>query len=126
MGGSSEVSIGDKSFTLLKDQLAFEKKVEKTTVRSFTPGVIEPAFGVDRIFFSMLEHAYYARPKEESTEDKQIRGVLSFAARIAPYKLSILPLDQRISRDERYTSQLSTLRQELSSLGISYIIDESS
>merc|ERR1712046_515403 len=62
----------------------------------------------------------------ESTEDKQIRGVLSFAARIAPYKLSILPLDQRIARDERYTSQLSTLRQELSSLGLSYTIDESS
>jgi glycyl-tRNA synthetase len=124
--GSYDYQVGDKSFALKKEHVAYEKKVEKTTVRSFTPGVIEPSFGIDRIFFSMLEHGYYARPKDNSEDDKQIRGVLSFAARISPYKLSILPLDQRISRDEKYTSLLTTLRAELSSLGLSYTMDESS
>merc|ERR1719231_143677 len=41
-------------------------------------------------------------------------------------EIVLLPLDRRIGRDERYTSMLSTLRQELSSLGMSYTIDESS
>jgi len=123
--GSKDVEIGDKSFSLLKEQLTFERKVEKTTVRSFTPGVIEPSFGIDRIFFSMMEHSYFARAKDES-DDKQTRGVLSFAAKIAPYKLSILPLDQRITRDEKCAVLLSSLRQELSSLGLSYMMDESS
>jgi len=124
--GSKEVEVDGRKFTILKEHLTFEKKVEKTTIRSYTPGVIEPSFGIDRIFFSILEHAYYARPKEESSEDKQTRGVLSFAASIAPYKLSILPLDQRISRDERYTAQLATMRKELSTLGLAYTMDESS
>jgi glycyl-tRNA synthetase len=124
--GSKEVEIGSNKFTLLKEQLTFEKKIEKTTVRSFTPGVIEPSFGIDRIFFSMLEHSYYARPKDDSSDDKQIRGVLSFAPQISPYKLSILPLDQRVSRDDKYKALLSKLRQEMSSVGLSYTIDESS
>merc|ERR1719247_3893212 len=81
--GSKEVEIEGNSFTLLRDQLTFEKKIEKTTVRSFTPGVIEPSFGIDRIFFSILEHNYFARPAGHVSEDKQTRGVLSFAARIS-------------------------------------------
>jgi glycyl-tRNA synthetase len=124
--GSKEVEIDGKTFTLLKDQLVFERKMEKISVRSFTPGVIEPSFGIDRIFFSIMEHRYFARPKDDSSEDKQTRGVMSFSANIAPYKLSILPLDQRISRDERYIGFLSTFRTELSSLGLSYTLDESS
>jgi len=125
--GSMDVEIDGKTFTLLKEQLIFDRKVEKTTCRSFTPGVIEPSFGMDRIFFSMMEHSYFSRPSEaDKTDDKQTRGVLSFAAKIAPYKVSILPLDQRIGRDEKYMTLTSTLRAELSSLGISYTIDESS
>ena len=31
---------------------------------TFTPGVVEPSFGIDRILFSVLEHSYYARPKD--------------------------------------------------------------
>lgn len=127
--GSKEVEIDGKTFTLEKSQLTFEKKKEKTNVRAFTPGVIEPSFGIDRIMFSVLEHVYFARPKdkkaEEDPEDKQVRGVLSFSPAIAPYKLSILPLETRISRSDKYADLLGTLRSELSSLGLSYTIDES-
>lgn len=31
-------------------------------MNAFTPGVIEPSFGIDRILTVVLEHAYYARP----------------------------------------------------------------
>jgi len=124
--GSKEVEVQEKPFTLLKEHLTFERKIEKTTVRSFTPGVIEPSFGIDRIFFSILEHNYFARPSGDVSEDKQTRGVLSFAASISPYKLSLLPLDQRISKHEKYQELCGGLRKELSSLGMSYTIDESS
>lgn len=46
---------------------------------TFMPGVVEPSFGIDRILFSLLEHSYYARPKEEGEGDKQIRAVLKFS-----------------------------------------------
>lgn len=42
------------------------------------------------------------RPKDESGDDKQTRGVLSLSAVIAPYKCTLLPLDQRIARHEKY------------------------
>jgi len=124
--GSKEVEVDGRTFTILKEHLTFEKKIEKTTVRAFTPGVIEPSFGIDRIFFAVMEHTYFARPKEDNSEDKQIRGVLSFAANISPYKISILPLDQRISRDEQYLAKITKLRKELSKLALSYTIDEGS
>mmetsp|Transcript_101026 Transcript_101026/g.175396 ORF Transcript_101026/g.175396 Transcript_101026/m.175396 type:complete len:706 (-) Transcript_101026:228-2345(-) len=127
--GSKEVEINGNAFTLLKEQLTFEKKKEKTSVRAFTPGVIEPSFGIDRIMFSILEHTYFAREPskqaDDEPEDKQVRGVLSFAPHIAPYKLSILPLEKGISRSDKYATLLGTLRSELSALGLSYTIDES-
>lgn len=91
------------------------------------PGVVEPSFGIDRILFSVLEHSYYARPKDASAkdDDKQSRGVLSFPASIAPYKLTILPLDQRIPRDPAYAELTNTIRKKLSSLGHSFTADDS-
>lgn len=125
--GLKEVEINGSTFTLLKEQLTFEKKKEKTSVRTFTPGVIEPSFGIDRIMFSVLEHVYFARAPSntDDQEDKQVRGVLSFAPHIAPYKLSILPLEKGIARSDKYATLLTALRGELSSLGLSYTIDES-
>eukprot|EP00971_Amphidinium_carterae_P181222 3595023-Amphidinium_carterae.1 len=95
----------------------------------------------------------FVRPKEDDDE-KQTRGVLAFASHIAPYKCTILPLDQRIARcgqrwHEKYLEYVTTLRQdickrgrgglfsrwtwqlsrpagkELASNGLSYTMDES-
>jgi glycyl-tRNA synthetase len=123
--GPKEVEVDGKTFTLTPEQVIFEKKKEKITVNAFTPGVIEPSFGIDRIFTAVLEHVYYARPKDEESDDKQTRGVLKFAGAMAPYKCVILPLDQRIARDEKYTELLNSFRGEMSSLGLSFTMDES-
>lgn len=123
--GAKDIEVDGKSFTITPDMMAFERKVEKQSVNSFTPGVIEPSFGVDRIFASLMEHVYYCRPKEEDSEDKQTRGVLAFAASIAPYKCAVLPLDQRVARHEACVAALARFRRQLSALGLSYTIDES-
>ncbi|CAK9031005.1 unnamed protein product [Durusdinium trenchii] len=122
--GDAEVQIDGKAFTLTKGLAVFERKKEKVTVNAFTPGVIEPSFGIDRIFAMLLEHVYSARPKEDQ-DDKQTRGVLSFAAASAPYKCVILPLDQRIARDKRYLQMLDSFQRELCEQGLSFTSDES-
>lgn len=33
-------------------------------VVSYTPNVIEPSFGIDRIMYAILEHSYYEREDE--------------------------------------------------------------
>merc|ERR1712232_1039136 len=87
----------------------------------------EPSFGIDRIFSALLDHVYYMRPKEkgDDADEKQTRGVLKLAPNVAPYKCILLPLDQRIARDERYRALMNGFRNELSSLGLSYATDES-
>ncbi|CAE6955787.1 Gars1 [Symbiodinium natans] len=125
--GTADVQVDGSSFTLTKELAVFERKMEKQTVNAFTPGVIEPSFGIDRIFASLLEHVYYARPKEEpgDDKDKQTRGVLAFAPSSAPYKCVILPLDQRIARDERYLNMMDAFQVQLVELGLSFTLDES-
>lgn len=36
----------------------------QTTVREFTPNVIEPSFGLGRIFYVLLEHSYWSREQD--------------------------------------------------------------
>ncbi len=51
--------------------------------RNFTPGVIEPSFGIGRIIYCMFEHNFYAREGDES------RAVFSFPPLVAPVKCTV-------------------------------------
>jgi len=121
------VTLGEAKevFTFLPDHVAIETKQEKRTTNCFMPGVVEPSFGIDRIFFACIEHSYYARAKEDGEEEKQTRGVLSFPAGIAPYKMTILPVDQRVTRDEKYVALMTEIRDKVSSLGHTCNVDDS-
>jgi len=122
---TAELPDGPLECTFLPDHVKCEVKKEKQTTNTFMPGVVEPSFGIDRILFSILEHAYYARPKDPTLEDKQTRGVLAFAANIAPYKLTILPQDSRIARDDKYVELMQLIRNQVSALGHSCTVDDS-
>jgi len=123
--GSKEVNCGGTMMTLTKDHVDFEAGVEKTSVVSYTPGVVEPSFGIDRILFSILEHAYYQRP-EEKKGDKQVKAVLSLKPIIAPYQVCILSLDQRIARDARYRNMVADLKKELAMRSLALTMDDTS
>jgi glycyl-tRNA synthetase len=111
--------------TFLPEHVATEVKKEKQTTTTFMPGVVEPSFGIDRILFATLEHAYYARPKDENSEDKQTRGVLAFRPNIAPYKMTILPQDQRVTRESKYSELMGIIRGKVTSLGHTCTVDDS-
>ena len=64
----------------------------------YTPSVIEPSFGLGRVMTAMFEHCFKARD--------QIRTYLLLKPRIAPVKVSILPLQN----DERFVSIIADLR----------------
>lgn len=112
-------------FEFLPEHVACETKKEKQSTTTFMPGVVEPSFGIDRILFSVLEHAYYARPKEEGDGDKQTRGVLAFAPLVAPYKLTILPQDQRIAREAKYEDMMAMIKKRVSAMGHTCTVDDS-
>uniref|UniRef100_A0A6B2L064 glycine--tRNA ligase n=1 Tax=Arcella intermedia TaxID=1963864 RepID=A0A6B2L064_9EUKA len=66
--------------------LTFAMQTKRVTGRTVQPSVIEPSFGLGRIVYCLLEHAYFSREGDEQ------RGVLSLKAVVAPYKVSLLPL----------------------------------
>ena len=57
----------------------------------YVPHVIEPSFGLGRIIYSILEHSFKTRTNEDGTKDEK-RTFLSLPPKIAPVKVSILPL----------------------------------
>ena len=57
----------------------------------FIPYVIEPTFGCDRTVLTFLLEAY----TEEELENGDVRTVMKFDPRLAPYDLAILPLSKK-------------------------------
>lgn len=56
-----------------KDLIKIEKRTRVEHVREYTPNVIEPAFGIGRILYCLMEHVYWTR---EGSEARGVRSVL--------------------------------------------------
>ncbi len=89
----------------------------------FLPHVIEPTFGVERSFLTVLLNAY----DEEATTDvngkEDIRVVLHLAPRLAPMKAAILPLAKKPELTSVAWELYETLQAEL---GLMIDYDETS
>lgn len=67
------------------------------TNTKYLPYVIEPSLGVERLLLAILTSAY----EEEVLEDGEIREILHLHPSIAPYKVAILPLTNKLN-DQAY------------------------
>ncbi|WFD34640.1 glycine--tRNA ligase [Malassezia cuniculi] len=114
--GRTTVSAGGNEFEILPEHCTIELKTIKESIRSYVPNVIEPSFGIGRIFYALLEHSYWARE-----EDKD-RGVLSLPPLVAPFKVLIVP----ISSNEKLSPIAREVSRRLRSAGITARIDDSS
>jgi glycyl-tRNA synthetase len=65
---------------------------DEATKKKFTPHVIEPAVGVDRIFLAVLCAGYAEEEVKDEKGNVEKRTVLRFSPRIAPVKVAVLPL----------------------------------
>ncbi|KAK0547836.1 Glycine--tRNA ligase 1, mitochondrial [Tilletia horrida] len=116
---------------LTGDLLKIELKTIKETIREFTPNVIEPSFGIGRIFYSLLEHSFWVRPEDNAaastaaaTPDKALtfRGVLSLPPLVAPVKVLILP----ISSSAELSPIVKEVSRKLRSANVAVRVDDSS
>ena len=62
--------------------------LDPDTNEKYTPYVIEPSVGCDRLLLAVLADAY----SEEKLEDGTTREVMRFVPALAPYKVAVLPL----------------------------------
>lgn len=93
--------------------LKISRATKTMTGRSFTPGVIEPSFGLGRIMYCLFEHAFYTRDGDEA------RGVLRLTPLVAPIKVTVFPL----LADDRLASKAGGIASELTAAGLFNKVD---
>ena len=72
------------------------KYLDPETNEKYTPYVIEPSVGCDRLLLAVLCDSY----EEETLEDGTTREVMHFAPSIAPYKVAVLPLMKKYHQEK--------------------------
>jgi glycyl-tRNA synthetase len=82
------------------------KYFDPATNESYTPFVIETSIGVDRMFLSIMCHAF----DEEKLENGETRTVLKLPAALAPVKLAVLPLVKKDGLPEKAREIIDQLK----------------
>ncbi|MBR4686176.1 MAG: glycine--tRNA ligase, partial [Candidatus Methanomethylophilaceae archaeon] len=90
--GKLKVTVDGEDIELTSEYFEVVKRVEKVTGDRVIPHVIEPSHGLDRIFYSVLEHAYTYDEKEDYV-------VLKLAPAVAPIKVGVFPLMEKDGLD---------------------------
>ena len=83
--GIVSVTVDGESYSLGTEFYDIGRMKVTVTGERVTPHVIEPSHGLDRIIYSVLEHSYYMRDKEDQT-------VLKLPSAVAPIKVGVFPL----------------------------------
>lgn len=93
-----EIEVEGEKIKIPRDCYRIKKAKEKISVERFIPHVIEPSYGIDRIFFHILEHNYL-----ETTKSGEGYRLLKLPYLIAPIKAGVFPLvsDERLCRIAR-------------------------
>ncbi|KAF2841605.1 glycyl-tRNA synthetase [Patellaria atrata CBS 101060] len=108
-------NVGDGKVELGSDLITIEKRSRVEHTREYIPNVIEPSFGIGRIFYALVEHSYWTREGDEA------RGVLSFPPTIAPTKVLLVPL----SSHPDFKPLVKRLSHKLRAIGVSNRVDDS-
>ena len=88
------------------DEGMAERRTEDRIVTGewFTPHVVEPAFGIDRIIWHILDHAY-----EENVKEGEHYAVLRLPQKTAPFDAVVLPLFDKDGMDDMAETIAATL-----------------
>ena len=73
----------------------------------FTPHVIEPAFGIDRIIWHILDHNFLEIEKEGESY-----AILSLSSAVSPYDIAIFPLFDKDGMDVMAREIFSSIKSE--------------
>ena len=74
--------------------------------KSYIPYVVETSIGLDRMFLSILSHAFC----QEKLENGESRSVLKIPAFLAPIKAAVLPLTKKDGMPEKAREIMKSLR----------------
>mmetsp|Transcript_29806 Transcript_29806/g.41189 ORF Transcript_29806/g.41189 Transcript_29806/m.41189 type:complete len:687 (+) Transcript_29806:124-2184(+) len=113
-GEASLTHSSGQVFKLTSDHVSIKKVMQKVNGKTFTPGVIEPSFGIGRIIYCLYEHCFYTRPGDDQ------RSVFKFTPVAAPVKCTVFPLLQRAE----FAPHTKAVAAALTKAGLSRKVDE--
>jgi len=114
-----DLKISSGEFKLRKDHITkLDKVTKKVHEEDYVPSVIEPSFGIGRIFYCLLEQSFGLR--EQSEEDKSSRVFFKIKPVIAPYKCSVL----RLLGKPEYDPLMKQISALLKNAGLSHKVDD--
>ncbi len=114
--GDVEVEIDGEKIKVPSEYFDVVEVEEEITGEKVIPHVIEPSFGLDRISYAVLEHAF-----DKDIVDGEERRVLRLKRWVAPIEVAVLPLLSR----EPFTSKAMEIASMLRSSGFYTEYDDS-
>lgn len=108
----------EKQVELTPETIVIEKRTRIEHVRTYIPNVIEPSFGLGRLFYSLCEHVYWVR---EADGQNETRAVLSFPPALAPIPVALFPLSSNADLNVRVKSLSALLRKNR----VHHVVDNS-
>ena len=90
--GKLILSVDGEEITLDEEFFEVVRVREKVSGERVVPHVIEPSHGLDRIFYSVLEHSFHQDTEKDYT-------VMRLAPEVAPIKVGIFPLMEKDGLD---------------------------
>ncbi len=90
------LKLEDGSEVVIEAAMVEQKQIESTEHGEwFTPHVVEPAFGIDRIIWHLIDHSY-----TETEKGGESYTLMDLPESIAPIDVAILPLMEKDGLDE--------------------------
>jgi glycyl-tRNA synthetase len=101
------VEVDGEDFSVPSDKCNFSVEEVKKSGEHILPHVAEPSFGIDRILYTVLVHAY-----TEDEVDGEDRTVMQFSEEVAPTKVAVFPLMDKEGLGEKAQEVADELRSE--------------
>ena len=102
-----EIVVDGERIKISKEVFDIEEVEEEIAGEKIVPHVIEPSFGLDRISYAVLEHAY-----DKDVVDGEERRVLRLKRKVSPVEVAVLPLLSREPFESKAQEIVSLLRSK--------------
>jgi glycyl-tRNA synthetase len=101
------VEVDGEEFSIPVELTGFEVKEVKKSGEHILPHVVEPSFGIDRMVYTVLAHAY-----DEDEVDDEERTVMRFSENVAPTEVAVFPLMDKEGLADKAREVADKLREE--------------
>ncbi|OLZ42337.1 glycine--tRNA ligase [Natrinema saccharevitans] len=115
-GDSVEIGLEGETHEIPVEKTGFAVEEQTEAGEHITPHVVEPSFGVDRLVYTVLHHAY-----REDEIDGEERTYLELEPEVAPTFVGVFPLQS----DDALEARANEIVDDLRAAGLSVTYDDS-